>query len=156
MDAKFSYQYTHYVCSHWLAGSTEGAPPGIILVCWSHILVHVFLQRMVANLIQLTTRTHYSRMRYWVYKHWPEQICRWHLLLLPYTTVWSVFQTPSRIMIIKKFVSLTLSWRSSHTDTFVCRSDFCVTTESHKHKCPQRNIHTQKQVKHTNTPVDLL
>lgn len=51
------------VHSHFFAGSTEGIPPWIALICGCDILVHVFLQQIPADLDHLTNRTTNSSLR---------------------------------------------------------------------------------------------
>lgn len=78
---------------HFPASSTEGPPPRVRLLCWSHVLVHVFLQR--SGTVSVWRFTQMGHL--WVPKNWPEQIHRWHLHLLLCTRLWSVVQTPGGI-----------------------------------------------------------
>lgn len=81
-----------HMYSHFPAGSTKCTPPRILLLGWSHVLIHMLLQWLATILVQFFIGTEHSYAR----DNWPEQIHKWHLHLLLCTKLWSVVRTPGR------------------------------------------------------------
>lgn len=94
---------------HFPARSTKGAPPRIAVLCWSRVLVHMFLQRLGPVLVCHFTRTGHLEAS----ENWPEQIHKWHLHLLLCTRLWSVVQTPGGISMIYRWAQV---WRQHEND----------------------------------------
>lgn len=81
-----------HMYSHFPAGSTKCTPPRILLLGWSHVLIHMLLQWLATILAGFLTGTEHLYAR----DNWPEQIHKWHLHLLLCTKLWSVVRTPGR------------------------------------------------------------
>lgn len=81
---------TVHMYSHFPAGSTKCTPPRILLLDWSHVLIHMLLQWLATTLVRCFTGSEHPYAR----ENWPEQIHRWRLHLLLCTKLWSVVRTP--------------------------------------------------------------